>query len=85
MAVQKERRAAPRKPASASPEPKPRKPAAAAALSNEELYRLIQEAAYFKAKARGFAPGREAQDWIEAEVEVRQRVGGALAAHSRSQ
>ena len=88
MAIQKERRAAPRKPAAASPEPKTRKPAAAAepgALSNEALYRLIQETAYFKAKARGFAPGREVQDWIEAEAEVRQRVGGAHPTHSRSQ
>jgi hypothetical protein len=44
-------------------------------LSPEQIYRLIQETAYFKAKARGFAPGREVQDWIEAEAEVRQRIG----------
>ncbi len=43
-------------------------------LSPEEVYRLIQEFAYFKAKARGFAPGHEVQDWIEAEQEVRQRL-----------
>ena len=44
------------------------------ALSNEDIYRLIAEAAYFKAKARGFEPGGEVQDWIEAETEVRQRI-----------
>jgi Protein of unknown function (DUF2934) len=43
-------------------------------LSPEEVYRLIQESAYFKAKARNFAPGHEVQDWIEAEQEVRQRL-----------
>ena len=79
MATQKERRAAPRKPSAASTAPRqagaPRKatPPSGLPLSNEELYRLIQETAYFKAKARGFAPGREVQDWIEAEAEVRNR------------
>lgn len=47
-------------------------------LSPEDVYRLIQESAYFKAKARGFAPGHEVQDWIEAEQEVRQRLGGRV-------
>jgi hypothetical protein len=46
----------------------------AASLTPEEVYRLIQESAYFKAKARGFAPGHEVQDWIEAEQEVRRRL-----------
>lgn len=45
-----------------------------AELSPEEVYRLIQETAYYKAKARGFAPGHEVQDWIEAEAEVRSRL-----------
>jgi len=43
-------------------------------MSAEEIYKLIQEAAYYKAKARGFAPGHEVQDWIEAEAEVRLRL-----------
>src|SRR5438067_7648814 len=46
----------------------------AAKLSAEDVYRLLQESAYFKAKARGFAPGHEVQDWIEAEAEVRRRL-----------
>jgi hypothetical protein len=40
----------------------------------EQLYRMIQETAYYKAKARNFAPGHEVQDWIEAEAEVRRRI-----------
>lgn len=43
-------------------------------LSAEEIYRLIQEAAYFKAEARQFVPGVELQDWLEAEDEVRRRL-----------
>ena len=58
-----------------APAPVSRAPAAAPKLTPEEVYRLIQESAYFKAKARGFAPGHEVQDWIEAEAEVRQRLG----------
>jgi hypothetical protein len=32
--------------------------------------RRIREAAYFKAEKRGFAPGKELDDWLEAEAEV---------------
>jgi hypothetical protein len=67
--------------ASARPAPAGRRPMKTApdapssgAMSNEEVYRLIQETAYYKAKARGFAPGHEVQDWIEAEAEVRLRL-----------
>jgi len=78
MATQKERRAVPRKPA-AKAEPAPQRkstlqPEKEKPLSNEDLYKLIQETAYFKAKARGFEPGREVHDWIEAEREVRERM-----------
>ena len=68
-----------------APDAPPTKPAtgemrgnSAAKLSAEEVYRLIQESAYFKAKARGFAPGNEVQDWIEAEAEVRRRLEGRV-------
>lgn len=78
MATQKERRAAPRKagtPGAARTAPKASgKPLQDKPLSNEDLYNLIAETAYFKAKARGFAPGGEIQDWIEAEAEVRNRM-----------
>ncbi len=43
--------------------------------SAEELWKQIAEAAYYKAKARDFAPGGEVQDWIEAEAEVMHRLG----------
>src|SRR5258708_14817569 len=79
MARQKERRAAPRttaprnaaNAASATPQRPTANPTAPSSaqttLSNEEVYRLIAETAYFKAKARGFEPGGEVRDWIEAE------------------
>jgi hypothetical protein len=34
-----------------------------------EMLESIATAAYYKAEARGFAPGREAEDWLEAEAE----------------
>ncbi len=30
----------------------------------------IEVAAYFKAQARGFKPGKELEDWLEAEAEI---------------
>lgn len=32
--------------------------------------RLIAEAAYYRAERRGFAPGHELDDWLEAEAEL---------------
>lgn len=37
---------------------------------------LIEEAAYHRAEARGFAPGHEIDDWLAAETEVDARMGG---------
>ena len=39
-------------------------------ITPEEQWRMIAVAAYLKAEKRGFTPGGEAQDWIEAEKEV---------------
>jgi hypothetical protein len=36
----------------------------------EALRREIAEAAYYRAQARGFAPGGEVKDWLTAELEV---------------
>ena len=58
-AVSKKVAAAPRAAA------KPRNPVSAA-----ERYKMIQEAAYYKAERRGFEPGWEAQDWAESEREI---------------
>jgi Protein of unknown function (DUF2934) len=65
--------------------PKPRKAAktapmttttARAEASPREIRQLIEQAAYYKAEARGFAPGHELDDWIAAEAEVRRRLEG---------
>jgi len=41
---------------------------------------MIQDAAYYRAEKRGFAPGHEHEDWLAAEREIdawlRQRDGG---------
>lgn len=41
-----------------------------AALAGEDRYRLIAEAAYYRAELRGFTPGSELDDWLAAEIEV---------------
>lgn len=33
----------------------------------------IATAAYYRAEARGFEPGRELDDWLEAEAEISER------------
>ena len=35
-----------------------------------DRYEAIAEAAYFRAEARGFAPGGEMDDWLGAESEL---------------
>ena len=73
-----ERRAAERR---APPKTAPRTPGTAAKpsgftgegradVSAEEMRKLIAEAAYYRAKQRGFAPGHELEDWVQAEAEV---------------
>jgi hypothetical protein len=81
MAAKKERPAPARKTPSSTPA-KPVKPAAQsfasharADISPDELRKLIAEAAYYRAKKRGFAPGYEVEDWVQAEAEVKQRIG----------
>ena len=36
----------------------------------------IARAAYFRAERRGFAPGRELEDWLAAEAELKRRFTG---------
>jgi len=43
-------------------------------VSPQEIQRRIEIEAYYKAEARGFAPGHELDDWIAAEAEVRRRL-----------
>lgn len=40
------------------------------ATPTEEREQRIREAAYFRSQGRGFAPGHELEDWVEAEQEV---------------
>jgi hypothetical protein len=78
MAVRKDRPAPPRR----TPSKTGKKPAepfsgnARADLSPDEVRKLISEAAYYRAKQRGFAPGHEVEDWVQAEAEVMRRIGG---------
>lgn len=44
--------------------------AQATVITSEERYRLIAEAAYFRAESRGFQGGDPMTDWLEAEAEV---------------
>ena len=44
----------------------------------ERVRSAIAEIAYFKAERRGFAPGYETVDWLEAEREVKQRMNHPL-------
>ncbi len=51
---------------------------AAEPMGAEARYRWIAHAAYLRAEKRGFAPGREFEDWLAAEAEY-------LAAHEPKQ
>lgn len=39
-------------------------------LAPQERWAVIAVAAYFRAEKRGFAPGGELQDWLDAEREI---------------
>jgi len=88
MAETNERRKTPRKAASVTPKPDTPRPDTRvgrplstnnvrAEASPEEIRKLIAEAAYYRAKERGFEPGHELEDWIVAESEVMGRINGA--------
>ena len=51
-------------------------------IDASQRQQLIAKTAYFLAEARGFAPGHEMGDWIEAERLVQERLGPAT--HSGS-
>jgi hypothetical protein len=53
------------------------KPSTARARAGEDRYRMIAEAAYFRAEARGFESGNELNDWLAAEIEVDDILGAA--------
>jgi Protein of unknown function (DUF2934) len=46
----------------------------ATSVADAARQRMISEAAYYRAQKRGFAPGRELDDWLAAETEITQYV-----------
>ena len=48
-------------------------PAPQATVNVANVRKMIEEAAYYRAEKRGFAPGFEFNDWFEAEKEMRNR------------
>ena len=44
------------------------------AVSAEERYAMVAQAAYLRASQRGFAPGNELDDWLAAEAEIEMRL-----------
>ena len=59
----------------------PKAPAASAApVDRDEMVRV---AAYFRALRRGFAPGYEVADWLEAQAEVDEIIGTAATPKPR--
>jgi len=67
--------------------PKPTAPAAtkvpAASAAPVDRDEMVRVAAYFRALRRGFAPGYEVADWLEAQAEVDEIIGTAVAPKSR--
>ena len=75
------RAAVPKAPAATKAPAVPKVPAASAApVDRDEMVRV---AAYFRALRRGFAPGYEVADWLEAQAEVDEIMGTADAAKPR--
>jgi len=56
------------------------RPQSVPAIGAQEREMLIARAAYFRAEKRGFVPGGELQDWVEAEAEVLRLTGVSNAA-----
>ena len=51
---------------------------ASAKIAPEQRRELIAQAAYFIAERRGFAPGSDLEDWLQAEAEIEARMKAAL-------
>ena len=48
----------------------PRTPSSKPQVTARERQRMIATRAYLRAEQRGFAPGHEQEDWLQAETEV---------------
>lgn len=53
----------------------PKKTASKMTVTLEQRYKMICDAAYFKAEKRGFSPENETQDWLDAEAEINKMLG----------
>ncbi len=67
---------APARRKAASPTETAQKKATPVYMTREERWRMVAEAAYHKAEKRGFMPGREVEDWLDAEREIDVLFGG---------
>jgi hypothetical protein len=56
-------------------------PSGDGAESNRSRYEAIQQAAYQRAERRGFEPGHEMDDWLDAEKEYETSRAGAADKH----
>jgi hypothetical protein len=46
------------------------------------VHQMIQEAAFFIAMRRGFSPGNEIGDWLQAEADIDTLLHGTILDHS---
>jgi hypothetical protein len=82
--------AAPASPRKSPAKPKAAKPKAAerndiaTSLTTAERLRMIEQAAFFRAERRGFAPGHEFEDWLAAEAEIAALVPAAAPAKKKT-
>lgn len=56
--------------------PAPAAPGNGTTISAAERRSMIEQAAYFRAEKRGFAPGDALQDWLAAEAEIDGQLAG---------
>lgn len=75
MAVKSVRKVRPLK-----PEVETMQPQVPAAIEDDPLRQRIAQAAYYRAQRRGFSPGKEMEDWLAAETEVRAEIRKAPSA-----
>ncbi len=83
MAAKKERPAPAKAPKTRTKKSQALGASARAEVSAEEVRKLIAEAAYYRAKKRGFTPGHEVEDWVQAEAEVLRRIDADQSKHTR--
>lgn len=75
--------------ATTSRKPSPKGPATAPAakpatqVTAEQRWRMIADAAFYRAERRGFAPGGEVNDWLEAEAEIEVLLAGPNSGNSK--